>query len=84
MDANLLAALTCPLSGLILHDPVILAESGFSYDRASLVAWIAEHGTDPATRLPLQDTRLLPNPAIASMAAALFVPQGPPTAPGQP
>ena len=45
----LVATLRCPISGGIMHDPVILRCSGVSYERSVLEAWIEVEGTDPGT-----------------------------------
>ncbi len=59
----------CPLSGFILVDPVILAVSGLSYDRAAITAHLEAHGTNPVSgdALSARDQRLLPNPALRSV-----------------
>ena len=72
---------TCPIGGGIMNDPAVLVGSGVSYERATIVAHLNTHGTDPATGLPLnaEQQRLLPNPAlkgvidviVASLAARI-------------
>lgn len=63
----------CPLSGFVLVDPVILAASGLSYDRAAITAHLEAHGTDPVSgaALSARDRRLFPNPALRSLIAGM-------------
>lgn len=60
----------CPITGRVTNDPVILAGTGLSYDRAAITAYFEANGAiDPATgnALDEQQRRLLPNPALARM-----------------
>jgi hypothetical protein len=72
MDA-LLLTMRCPLSGEIMQDPVILACSGVSYERAVLAEWIRHVGTDPESGEPLDDARVLENPCFKSLIQAVVV-----------
>ena len=56
----------CPIGGNTMNDPVVLAGTGLSYERAAIVAHFENHLTDPATGNPLDaaQRRLLPNPAL--------------------
>jgi hypothetical protein len=63
----------CPLSGEIMQDPVILACSGVSYERAVLAEWILQVGTDPESGEPLSDARVLENPCFKSLIQAVVV-----------
>ncbi len=52
----------CPISYELMTDPVLLAESGHSYDRESLMEWFARgHNRDPKTNLPLRSVAVIPN-----------------------
>jgi len=64
----------CPLGGGIMNDPAVLAGTGLSYERAAIVAHLNNHGTDPATGLPLTaaQQRLLPNPALKGLIEAVM------------
>ena len=62
--AALLPPITCPLSGEIMRDPVILCANGLSYERTEIERWIEENGTNPETGEPLTDRRIVPNPAL--------------------
>ena len=67
--------LRCPLSNIFMSDPVILAATGLSYERANIVAHLATHGTDPESGmvLSLAQQRLLPNPALKALIDAVLV-----------
>jgi ankyrin repeat protein/TPR repeat protein len=49
-------ALTCPISGDIMRDPVILYRSGKTFDRESLCTWLLRNQTPrcPWTNVPLE------------------------------
>ena len=64
----LLQTFECPLTRETMRDPVILCESGFSYERTAIVQWIETNGTNPRTGLPLVDRRIVPN---ANLNAAI-------------
>ena len=42
-------AVKCPLTGMVMEDPVILASSGWSYERSAIVEWLEKYGTEPRT-----------------------------------
>lgn len=69
---DLISALSCPLSGEIMVDPVILASSGVSYERVAIEVWILEHATDPASGQRLLDTRLIKNPCLKALIDAVI------------
>jgi hypothetical protein len=50
----------CPLTRKLMSDPVVAAD-GFTYERAAIEAWLAEHGTSPLTRQAVASRELLPN-----------------------
>ena len=61
--------LCCPISMELMTQPVILAD-GFTYDRASIEAWLARgKTTSPTTGAPLEHTHLTPNHLVKSMIA---------------
>jgi len=49
MRQTLKHALTCPLTGKTMQNPVILAGSGWSYEHDAVAEWIETHGTEPRT-----------------------------------
>ena len=53
----------------LMTQPVISAD-GFTYDRASIEAWLARgKTTSPTTGAPLEHTHLTPNHLVKSMIA---------------
>ena len=60
LDAALyVPSMMCPLGLEVFRDPV-LAEDGFSYERAALTRWLETRGTSPMTGAPMGG-RLVPN-----------------------
>ncbi|CAF3747059.1 unnamed protein product [Rotaria magnacalcarata] len=59
--------LVCPITLRAFRDPVI-AVDGRTYEREAIVRWIAEHGTSPFTRQPLNIKDLQPNYHMRNMA----------------
>ncbi len=59
------ATVICPITKRIMNDPVILCNSGLSYERSAIEKWIREHNTDPETNAPLTDRRVMPNKILA-------------------
>jgi hypothetical protein len=61
----------CPLSDVILINPVVLTATGLSYDRAAITAHLEAHGTDPMSEsgvlLSERDRRLIDNTALRSV-----------------
>jgi hypothetical protein len=71
----------CPITHDIMRDPYIVAETGHSYDRVSIVNWLVSNMTDPKTNHVLTSKTLLPNHtlrgAIDDFLDALHRRQGP-------
>lgn len=73
MAENLIDALRCPISGIIMNDPVVLCSSGVSYERTVIENWLIVHGTDPVSGEPLQqDVRLIQNTCLRALIAAIM------------
>eukprot|EP00210_Caulerpa_lentillifera_P005608 g5364.t1 len=54
--------LLCPISQGVMRDPVILKETGTTYDRPSIIEWFERgHRTDPLTNLELKSKELTPD-----------------------
>ena len=53
----------CPISGALMKDPVI-APDGHSYDRHSIIQWLANKAESPITRQPMTAQDLKPNRAL--------------------
>lgn len=60
-EASLPAVPACPLCHQLMGDPVIVAETGHTYDRGCIEQWFEEHDTDPATGERLSSKVLAPN-----------------------
>ncbi|XP_015688526.2 U-box domain-containing protein 4 [Oryza brachyantha] len=58
---------SCPISLDLMRDPVV-ASTGQTYDRPSIIQWIEEgHSTCPNSGQTLADHRLVPNRALRSL-----------------
>ena len=52
----------CPISMSVMEDPVILPETGITYDRHAISSWFDEgKNTCPCTGVDVTDKRLIPN-----------------------
>eukprot|EP00210_Caulerpa_lentillifera_P009388 g8950.t1 len=61
----------CPISRGIMKDPVVLVETGQTYDRRYIEEWFGRGNTTcPATKLQVTDTSLTPNYALKSLASS--------------
>ena len=56
----------CPITTELMTDPVMVVESGMTYERKDIERWLEEHNTDPNTGVTLEDKRLAPNHALRS------------------
>eukprot|EP00210_Caulerpa_lentillifera_P000098 g94.t1 len=57
--------LCCPISKTIMTDPVVLKETGMTYDRSSIMEWFQRgHRYDPLTKIELKTKEFIPNRAI--------------------
>jgi len=54
----------CPISQSIMKDPVILPETGQTYERNQIEEWFKEHTTDPMTNQELKSQSLVENIAL--------------------
>lgn len=60
----------CPISMAVMEDPVILAETGISYERSEITAWFAQgQNTCPCTGVTLQRQDVIPNRALKDAIA---------------
>lgn len=52
----------CPLSGHIMYNPVMLVESGYTFEESAIVKYL-EHGnrTCPVSKMPLSNCSLVSN-----------------------
>ncbi len=77
MTRALINSLRCPISGIIMGDPVILSCSGLSYERSVLENWMRLRGTDPESGEALQaDARVMENICLKELIQAILVNMG--------
>ena len=62
--------LACPISAELMVDPVMVAESFQTYERASIERWFRTKKTDPMTNLALRSTTLVPNARLRAASEA--------------
>ena len=61
----------CPIAGCIMRDPVLLVESGHTFERRSIERWLHENATCPISRQSLVTKSLVTN-WLARMCIAHF------------
>ena len=67
-DAGAPDPLLCPITQCLMTEPALVVSSGRTYERAAIVRWISEHGTDPLDReTSLNIASLAPNLAVRQM-----------------
>ena len=70
-DAGAPDPLLCPITQCLMTEPALVVSSGRTYERAAIVRWISEHGTDPLDReTSLNIASLAPNLAVRQMVEA--------------
>ena len=57
-------SLCCPINSKLMNNPVILVENGQTYDRESIMTWLAKNGTDPLTGKEITNIKFAINYAI--------------------
>jgi hypothetical protein len=60
IEENCPPSFICPITTEIMTDPVILVETGTTYDRASISQWLEKHDSDPSTGLKIQSKEMIP------------------------
>jgi hypothetical protein len=63
-DEKPLKNLCCPISSKLMKHPVIVVESGKTYDKESIEDWFKNHDTDPLTKEKLKSKQFIPNLTI--------------------
>jgi hypothetical protein len=59
----------CPISQQIMINPVVLIETGHSYEAANITRWLDTHSTCPMTGLQLHSKQLSSNRALRQLIA---------------
>lgn len=71
-DANVPAEYTCPITHLVMRDPVVDIE-GNTWERKAIMEWIVENdGKSPKTGNKLSPRNLFPNRALRNLIANLM------------
>jgi len=60
LEENCPPSFICPITTEIMHDPVILVETGTTYDRTSISEWLENHDSDPSTGLKITSKEMIP------------------------
>eukprot|EP00210_Caulerpa_lentillifera_P009529 g9087.t1 len=56
----------CPISRSLMHDPVVIVETGQVYDHSSILKWFESgHNTCPLTGVTLTNQRVVPLPSFS-------------------
>lgn len=55
----------CPITYVVLRDPVLLGNTGQTYERAAIENWLETHHTDPLTGVHLTDENKILSPNYA-------------------
>ena len=64
-DDDLPEELTCPITRTMFRDPVMVVESGHTYERSDVLSHFERNGAkDPYTNCALRDTRVVTNWAV--------------------
>ena len=64
--------LCCPITCIIMMDPVLCVEDGHTYERVAIEQWFATGArTSPATSAQLESTALVPNHVVRKLITAL-------------
>jgi hypothetical protein len=56
-----LKSFICPLSGRCMQEPVVLIDSGHSYDKDSICKYLVDHDKDPVSGCLLSTKKWVPN-----------------------
>eukprot|EP00210_Caulerpa_lentillifera_P000076 g72.t1 len=74
---NLESRLSCPITKEIMEDPVILVQSGVTYDRSAIEEWLSkENTTDPVTQIELTSGELVPNRTVKDICQSFMEESG--------
>jgi hypothetical protein len=65
-------AFLCPITTRLMRDPVVLLETGHTFERAAIEKWLRDADTDPLTNTRVVGKRTQKNFALAAAIDALF------------
>jgi hypothetical protein len=66
-DEEVPSAFTCPITSEVMKDPVLVPETGHSYERQAIERWFSTHDTDPMTGVRVTHKTLAPNHSLRRM-----------------
>ncbi len=59
----------CPITQEVMRDPVILKDTGHSYEKIAIERWLSTCSTDPLTNQRIGDKTLIPNHGLRTAIA---------------
>ena len=62
----------CPITSHIMTDPVMLMESGNTYEREAILKWLTLKKTDPLTNEAISDSTIAPNRTVKRMIVSFL------------
>lgn len=57
----------CPITCAIMKDPVVVSETGHTYERVAIEKWLVTNNTCPKTNLTLTDKKVTPNHILRTL-----------------
>ena len=66
-DVEIPDDIICPITSHIMTDPVMLTESGNTYEREAILKWLKVKKTDPLTNEAISDETIAPNRTVKRM-----------------
>mmetsp|Transcript_83588 Transcript_83588/g.125347 ORF Transcript_83588/g.125347 Transcript_83588/m.125347 type:complete len:411 (-) Transcript_83588:234-1466(-) len=65
-------AFLCPIMHEIMRDPVLVVETGHTYERLAILEWFRQHSTDPKTNQQLSSKAVVPNHGLRASIDEYF------------
>jgi len=63
----------CPITQEVMRDPVILKDTGHSYEKIAIERWLSTCSTDPLTNQRIGDKTLIPNHGLRTAIAHALI-----------
>ncbi|GLC39031.1 hypothetical protein PLESTB_001285400 [Pleodorina starrii] len=57
----------CPITMMIMRDPVMLVESGYTFEREAIEAHFRNSNNNPLTNQPLSSKAVIPNTSLRAL-----------------
>lgn len=77
LPKSIMNTLTGPIAQEVMTDPVVLVETGITYERSAIEQWLACKHTCPVTNQPLTSCQLQPNILARQLLSDLGLPVAP-------